>query len=501
METNPSSLGMREKYQLSHDQPRVIVVIGGAGKERARRERNETRRAWPEVARTLTVRVMSDPRSKRPRFNLRFFQNTSVKQWVSNGVISVSEEEFHVSPKEQCTHSMKLPHRIRLRVSLSHFVRMRDARRGISFEVRVTDVIYWKLQAYAGQREVNLCINVRRYENTSLLLRRRGINSDTMLYELKGYLDVLPPLLNEMIRQRIVSKFALVPKMLGPCGAGTLQPLLCRLCLNCPQLTELVLKDSVKGSDTMAFIGKTCHRLRLLDITGSRVVCSDLIRLCVRSPHRALQDFTANSTEQNVYDYDLNPLCQTLEVVSLESTRVKIKGGVFVMKAMPNLESLGNFLYTAAALKKIYGLRGKPKPCFKLKKITVPISLECGALFLSSATRLRNVEITKIRDVTDGLFEEWLRLNPLEHLESLMLRYVELTRDSVNLLLSRCPRLTRLGELGGWDIRSWECRRLKDLILRENYALHLVLYTRTSLNIGDIISDNGNSEESGMEWD
>nr|CAD7420705.1 unnamed protein product [Timema poppensis] len=82
-----------------------------------------------------------------------------------------------------------------------------------------------------------------------------------------------------------------------------------------------------------------------------------------------------------------------------------------------------------------------------------------------------------------------------------MLRYVELTRDSVNLLLSRCPRLTRLGELGGWDIRSWECRRLKDLILRENYALHLVLYTRTSLNIGDIISDNGNSEESGMEWD
>nr|CAD7419962.1 unnamed protein product [Timema poppensis] len=39
------------------------------------------------------------------------------------------------------------------------------------------------------------------------------------------------------------------------------------------------------------------------------------------------------------------------------------------MKAMPNLESLGNFLYTAAALKKIYGLRGKPKPCFKLKKI------------------------------------------------------------------------------------------------------------------------------------
>nr|CAD7440460.1 unnamed protein product [Timema bartmani] len=418
----------------------------------------------------------------------------------------------------------------------------------------------------------------------------------------------------------VLNRFALVPKMLGPCGAGTLQPLLCRLCLNCPQLTELVLKDSVKGSDTMAFIGKTCHRLRLLDITGSRVVCSDLIRLCVRSPHRALQDFTANSTEQNVYDYDLNPLCQTLEIVLLENTRVKIKGGVFVMKAMPNLESLGNFLYTAAALKKIYGLRGKPKPCFKLKKafyrgpstaklqvlanccplleslyfgsnevrricprilstfkmlrslaleniyhtdlmealkytphlielevyssvdfgivgqfcplleklkvgkeplravtlpsddtklysrlqdlkITVPISLECGALFMSRATQLRNVEITKIRDVTDGLFEEWLRLNPLEHLESLMLRYVELTRDSVNLLLSRCPRLTRLGELGGWDIRSWECRRLKDLILRENYALHLVLYTRTSLNIGDIISDNVNSEESGMEWD
>lgn len=63
------------------------------------------------------------------------------------------------------------------------------------------------------------------------------------------------------------------------------------------------------------------------------------------------------------------------------------------------------------------------------------------------------------------------------------------------MLLTCCPHLTRLGELGSWDIRSWECRRLKDWVVHENYALHLVFYTRTAVNISDILTENWTSDE------
>ena len=76
---------------------------------------------------------------------------------------------------------------------------------------------------------------------------------------------------------------------------------------------------------------------------------------------------------------------------------------------------------------------------------------------------------------------------------------MELTKESVHMLLACCPRLTRLGELGSWDVRSWECHRLKDLVEQEKYALHLVFYTGTSVNIGDILTENSTSEDEDME--
>ncbi|XP_069691323.1 uncharacterized protein [Periplaneta americana] len=517
------------------------------------------------------------------------------------------------------------------------------------------------------ERELIFCGQVRRYQQNSLLLRRRGIDADSLVAELRGHLDGLPPLLSEMVRQKITNKllkntkamanqpgllvglldivlnkevktlelgdsrlrsdfeiwplilkkctglerFVLGSNMFGSKGVLAIQPFLTTLTSNCPMLTELILKDAVRGSLTLATIGKSCNRLRTLDITGSQINCSDLIHLCVQSP----PSFTSDLPLDNTSEDDLNPLCQTLEVLFLGNTHVRAKGAAFVLRVIPNLTSLGNFVFTAAGLRRLYGLKTRPWPGHKLKhafyrgpsnvklkvlanccpaleslfvgsdaprrvhfhnfsafkmlrrltlenihcedimaglkhtpnlvhlqissvgvdfgivgqccpllekltvskepsrtvtlppnrgplytelqelKMTCTISLECGAMFLTNATKLRNIEITRIRDLTDDILASWLRKNPLQQLETLIFRYIELTRESVDMLLACCPRLCRLGELGSWDIRSWECRRLKDLVVQENYALHLVFYTRTAVNISDIITENWTSDE------
>lgn len=76
---------------------------------------------------------------------------------------------------------------------------------------------------------------------------------------------------------------------------------------------------------------------------------------------------------------------------------------------------------------------------------------------------------------------------------------MELTKESVHLLLACCPCLTYLGELGSWDVRSWERHRLKDLVEKEKYDLHLVFYTGTSGNISDILTYISTSEDEDME--
>jgi len=71
-------------------------------------------------------------------------------------------------------------------------------------------------------------------------------------------------------------------------GGLAIQPFLSALTSNCPMLTELVLKDAVRSSHTLSAIGKNCHRLQTLDITGSQVSCSDLVHLFVHSPVNVL---------------------------------------------------------------------------------------------------------------------------------------------------------------------------------------------------------------------
>jgi len=71
-------------------------------------------------------------------------------------------------------------------------------------------------------------------------------------------------------------------------GELAIQPFLSALASNCPMLTELILKDAVRSSHTLSAIGKHCHRLQTLDITGSQVSCSDLVHLFVHSPVNVL---------------------------------------------------------------------------------------------------------------------------------------------------------------------------------------------------------------------
>ncbi|XP_067005878.1 uncharacterized protein [Anabrus simplex] len=522
------------------------------------------------------------------------------------------------------------------------------------------------------ERELQFCHQVRRYQHNSLLLRRRAIDADALQAELSCHLDILPPLLNEIVRQQLthrllknpaktfinnptivvdlldivlnkdvkslefgdprlrsdtevwevvlrrcsgLRRFALVSNMFGIKGGAAFQPFLRKLSFNCPMLTELVLKDSVRGAETLAAIGRCCNVLKYLDISGSQVNCSDLIHLCLRVPPSSGIYAQYDTLMAEVTEHDLNHLCQSLEVLMLCNTSVKSKGAAFALKVIPNLVSLGNFVYLAAGLTKLYGAKARPKPppklkvgfyhgpsqlklkvlanccpslerlyvgseslrrmhtsnfavyrklqsltlenihvddiiqalmylpqltdlqissagidvgliglhCPRLEKLCItgePIkkptvtpntvlflqlqelklicasSIECAALLLTQAPKIRVVELVRIRDLTDAVLAKWLRWNPMTHLETLMVRYTELTRASVDLLLAQCPRLTRLGELGGWDIRSWECRRLKDLVLRENYALHLVLYSRNADSIIiDILTENTSSDD------
>jgi hypothetical protein len=71
-------------------------------------------------------------------------------------------------------------------------------------------------------------------------------------------------------------------------GVLAIQPFLSALTSNCPMLTELILKDAVRSSHTLSAIGKSCHQLRILDITGSQVSCSDLVHLFLHSPVNVL---------------------------------------------------------------------------------------------------------------------------------------------------------------------------------------------------------------------
>lgn len=87
--------------------------------------------------------------------------------------------------------------------------------------------------------------------------------------------------------------------------------------------------------------------------------------------------------QDSVSREDLNPLCQTLEVLLLDNTHVRAKGAAFVLRVVPNLTSLGDFGFLAAGLQRLYGLRSYPWAGRKLKHVLVClIFLERNAVIL-----------------------------------------------------------------------------------------------------------------------
>jgi hypothetical protein len=56
-------------------------------------------------------------------------------------------------------------------------------------------------------------------------------------------------------------------------------------------------------------------------------------------------------------------------VLLLGNTQVRARGAAFVLRVVPNLTTLGNFVFTAAALKKLYGLKSRPWPGHRLKHV------------------------------------------------------------------------------------------------------------------------------------
>lgn len=67
-----------------------------------------------------------------------------------------------------------------------------------------------------------------------------------------------------------------------------------------------------------------------------------------------------------------NPLCKSMQRLLLGNTLVKVKGAALVLKLLPNIVSLGNFVFTAAGLKRIYGskLRLKHGRAMRLQHVS-----------------------------------------------------------------------------------------------------------------------------------
>jgi hypothetical protein len=108
-----------------------------------------------------------------------------------------------------------------------------------------------------------------------------------------------------------LQRSALGSRMFNPERVPEFRPFLTSLAPNCPLITELILKDSVRGSLTLATIGNSCHQLRTLDITGSIINCSDLVHLCVQSTTNVVSE----EDLERAYEQQFDHLCQTLDML------------------------------------------------------------------------------------------------------------------------------------------------------------------------------------------
>lgn len=424
-------------------------------------------------------------------------------------------------------------------------------------------------------------------------------------------------------RCRGLRKFSLPPLLCTTLGIN-MSGFLKSLAQQCNKLTEIVLKDAVHDSRVLAAIAKNCPCVRLLDISGSNISCMDILFLIFPVSAKISHDMKAPqlaklkllAMQSTPYPMtSLNGLCATMRDLILTNTKVRALGAYFALKYMPNITSLGDFVFATAVLKKLsqesknkFALKqifyrgpscekvkliGTSCPDLeilhlgsddakrlnfkqlsklpKLRKLTlelafpvdigpelahlsqlcelqlqVPnvdvglivescpllqklvltheplktvsvshdkekplllhleelqlecqISLNAAALLLTRAPQLKVVKLVRIKKLTDRVLREWLEINPFEHLETWLLGYSQLTIRSVSRLLDHCPRLSTLGRLSGWDVRSWESRRLQRTW--QEYQINLVHFSHKQNDVAQIMDATVSSDDETLQ--
>ncbi|KAK3910506.1 F-box/LRR-repeat protein 15 [Frankliniella fusca] len=414
-------------------------------------------------------------------------------------------------------------------------------------------------------------------------------------------------------------KFSLPPLLCSTLGIN-MSGFLKSLAQQCNKLTEIVLKDSVHDSRVLAAIAKHCPSVRVLDISGSNVSCMDILFLIFPVSAKISHEMKAAqlaklkmlAMQPSPFPSNaFNGLCSSMRDLILTNTKVRALGAYFALKFMPNITTLGDFVFATAVLKKLsqeskcnFALKqifyrgptcekikliGASCPDLeilhlgsddakrlnfkqlsklpKLRKLTlelafpvdigpelshlsqlrelqlqVPnvdiglivescpllqklvltqeplrtvtlshdkekpillsleelqlecqISLNAAELLLTHAPLLKVVKLIKIRKLTDKVLEKWLKINPLEHLETWLLCYSHLTVRSVSRLLGHCPKLSTLGRLSGWDVRSWESRRLQRTW--QEYQINLVHFSHKQNDVSQIMDATVSSDD------
>jgi len=77
---------------------------------------------------------------------------------------------------------------------------------------------------------------------------------------------------------------------------------------------------------------------------------------------------------------------------------------------------VGIFLYCTETTFLLHILSFAESNLFSFQ-MTCTISLECGTMFFTNATKLRRIEIIRIQGLSDDILASWLKRNPLQFLE------------------------------------------------------------------------------------
>nr|CAD7411304.1 unnamed protein product [Timema poppensis] len=119
-------------------------------------------------------------------------------------------------------------------------------------------------------------------------------------------------------------------------------------------LRSLVL-HSVCDNAILGLLGKQCPHLRHLDATSSWLVDDGgIIQLCFRDPELHLNSSYSHYGNSNDYfarqflsvsDIELTSCCRTLHEVRIQDTNTSEVGVLLLLLFLPNLRSLGGFIY------------------------------------------------------------------------------------------------------------------------------------------------------------